>query len=540
MYLRFVLSEKGVFMEVFNLSSEDIMTATEKTFTFLSDNKVDRKEALRLKLAEEDILLTYRQRLGEEAKLELYLEKRMGRPRVILRVAGVSCDPFAELSEEDWLMHNLMEKMGNEPVWNYRRSCNEVTFIAGKKRSMSSVAKILTAIVLGIGLGMLCKLLPGTLAHDISETWLAPVQNAIMGLLGCLSAFFILFSVTNGICSMGDVSTFNRVGRSLIFRLLIALMIDVIITAVFLPFFFSLSGGVAGGADFSTLWQMLVDIIPTNIVESFATGNTMQIVFLAMFASVMLLMMGPKAHQLVEIIDQLAGLLQQLIQYVIELMPVVVFISLFRLNADGDFSQLASAYKYPLLLLLFCAVYLIARVTVTSMRHRISPRQLIKKLLPTYLITLSTASSTASIPDNIDACENKLGIDRQIVNVGIPLGQTVYMPGIAMTLLIGVLCSAQVFDVPISFPSYLILVVSAYILSIATPPLPGAMLASFTLLMTQMGIPSDAMVIILALDPIIDRIATSSYVVGLQLKLIDIASALGMIDNEKLHSDAEK
>ena len=524
-------------MEIFNLSPDDIATATEKSFTFLSDNEVDRKDALRLKLAAEEVLLTYQQKFGAEAKFEMYLEKRMRMPRIVLRIFGDSFDPFGSLNEEDWLMHNLMESMGTAPVWNYRRSCNEVVFTAGKKKKMSSVAKILIAIALGIGLGMLARLLPGTLAHNISETWMAPVQNAIMGLLSSLSALFIMLSVTSGICGMGDISTFNHVGRTLIFRLLLALLIDIAVAAAVLPFFFKLSAGAAGSTDFSTLWQMLINIIPTNIVETFSTGNTMQIIFLAMFSSVILLVMGHKAHPLVEIITQLSNLLQQLIQYVIELMPVVVFVSLFRLAADGDFSQLLNAYKYPLLLLLLCSAYLIIHVTLVSIRHHISPRLLIKKLMPTFAITLSTASSTAALPENLNTCENRLGIDKQIYNVGIPLGQTMYMPGIAMALLVGSLCAAQIFNVPVSLPSYLILVVTAYILSIATPPLPGSITASFALIMTQMGIPSDAMVIIVALDAIIDRIATSTYVAGLQMQLIGIAKSMDMIDDQKLHSD---
>ena len=526
-------------MELYSLSPEDILTASEKSFAFLSENKVDRKDALKLKLAAEEVLLTYQRKLGEDTKFELYLEKRMARPRVVLRIAGVSCDPFADLSEEDWILHNLMEKMGTAPVWNYRRSCNEVVLIAGKKKKLSSLVKIVIAVALGIGLGMLARLLPGTLAHEISETWMAPVQNVLMGFLSCLAALFVLLSVTSGICSMGDVSTFNRVGRSLILRLLFALLIDVVLAAVFAPLFFGLSGGEAGKAAFSTLWQMLLNIIPTNIIETFATGNTMQIVFMAMFASVILLVMGPGAQQLVEIIGQLADLLQQLIQYVIELMPIVVFVSLFRMNADGDFSPILSAYKYPLIVLLFCAVYLAVRVLIVSLRYHISPRLLVKKLLPTFWIALSTASSYAALPDNLDICENKLGIDKQLVNVGIPLGQTIYMPGSAFTMLTAVLCCAQIFNVPISFSSYLILTVTTYIVSIATPCIPGAMLSLFALVMTQMGIPSDAMVIIIALDAITDRINTGNDAAGIQLQLIDIAESLAMLDKEKLRSDGK-
>ena len=217
-------------------------------------------------------------------------------------------------------------------------------------------------------------------------------------------------------------------------------------------------------------------------------------------------------------------------------MPIVVFVSLFRLNADGDITQLIAAYKYPLLILSFSLVYLIIHILTFSLRYRMSPLLLVKKLLPTFLIGLSTASSAAALPENLNTCENRLGIDRQIINVGIPLGQTIYMPSVIIMMMIGILCAAQIFNVPISFPSYLILVITTYIITIATPPVPGAAMASFALLITQMGIPSDAMTFIIALDAIVDRIATATYITGLQMELVDIAKSVNLLDEQKLYS----
>ena len=524
-------------MELFRLSAEDIMTATEESSAFLIENGIDRKDALKIQFAMEEVLLTYQQKFGEDKEFKLYLEKRFGRHRIILRIKGDAFDPFSSLDEDDRLMHNLMERMGKAPIWNYRRSCNEIVFAEGKKKSMSSMMKILIAVALSIGFGLLARLLPGDTAHVVGETWMAPVQNVIMGFLSCLSALFILLSVTSGICNMGDVSTFNRVGRKLIFRLMRGLLIVSVFVALALPLFFPLSDSGAGGADFSSLWQMIVNIIPTNIIETFSTGNTMQIVFLAIFSSVVLLVMGPKAQELVDIINQLSNLLLELIQKVIALMPLVVFISLFRVVADGNVIRFLNAYKYPLFILIISIVYLSCHVLLVSFRHHLSPFLLIKKLLPTMIIGVTTSSSAAALSENINTCEKRLGIDRQIINVGIPLGQTIYMPSVVIMMNVGILCAAQIFDVPISLSSFIILVITTYIIAIATPPMPGASLASFALLMTQMGIPADAMTFIVALDAIADRICTGTYIAGLQMQLVDIAKSVDLLDEKKLHSE---
>ena len=524
-------------MKAFHLSAEDIMTAVEDAGEFFVNSGIDRKDALRIRLAAEELLLSFQEKLGADVPLEVYLEKRMGTPRVVFRIPGASFDPFGHLTEDDRLLHNLMESMGTAPVWNYRHAANEIVFTVGKKKKLSSLAKVLIAVALGIGLGLLSRLLPGTLAHELSSKWISPIQNTIMGFLSCLSALFILLSVTSGICGMGDVTTFNRIGRRLIFSLLLGLLIPVVISAFFFPIFFPLTKGAGGQADLSVLWQMLIDIIPTNIVETFSTGNTMQIVFMAMFASVILLVMGPKAQQLVDIITQLSDLLQQLIQKVITLMPLVVFTSLFNLLADGDISQLLSAYKYPLLVFAACLLLLVIKVPITALRHHISPLLLLKKLLPTFLIAFSTASSSAALPENLNTCENRLGIDRQVVNVGIALGQTIYMPSAAFDMICGCLCAAQIFHVPITLSTYFIFVFTVYVVAVATPPVPGGTMATYTLLMTQLGIPSSAMAFIIALNPIIDRISTGTYTTGLQMELVDISASLDLLDKKTLAAE---
>lgn len=521
-------------METYRLSSENITIIEDKIHDYLIEKGIDNKEAIRMQFAAEEILLAYQKELGEKAMVEFFLEQRIGASRIILRIPGASFDPFGNISEDDRLMHNLMKDLGSAPVWNYRHSCNEIFFMIGKKKKMSSLSKILIAVAFGIGLGVLMRLFSPDLAINISEKWMAPVQNAIMGLLSTLSALFILLSVTTGICSMGDVSSFNRIGKKLIFSLLLGLMIVTILCAVVLPFLFPLAKGEAEATDISVLWQMIVDIIPTNIIETFSTGNTIQIIFLSIISSLVLLIMGPNAQELIDIIGQLSELVQHLIHYVIELMPIMVFVSMFRMNANGNVNQLLYAYKYPLFVFLLCFVYLVARFFLTVIKYKIPPSVLLKKLTLTFFIALVTSSSSAALQENIKCCEKKLGIDRKVINVGIPLGQTIYMPSVVYILMVACLVFSQIFNVPVTFPSYCILTFSAFIVTIATPPVPGALLATFTLMLSQLGIPYEAMSIIIALDAIIDRIGTCTYITGLQLKLIDIANDLNMLDKEIL------
>ena len=96
---------------------------------------------------------------------------------------------------------------------------------------------------------------------------------------------------------------------------------------------------------------------------------------------------------------------------------------------------------------------------------------------------------------------------------------------------------AEIFDVAVT-PMWLVtLFVIAFVLAVAAPPVPGGALVCYTILMTQLGIPDDAVSIAIALNVILDFITTAANIFCLQLELTDLSGSLDMLDTEKLQSD---
>ena len=172
-----------------------------------------------------------------------------------------------------------------------------------------------------------------------------------------------------------------------------------------------------------------------------------------------------------------------------------------------------------------------------SLRKKISPILLIRKALPTFLIALTTASSAASFSTNIKDSNKKLGIDKQLVDFGIPLGQVLFkMSEFAMFIPV-VLTFAESYEIPIT-PVWLFLAyVTVWLISYAVPPVAGGAIMGFTVVFTQLGIPTEAMGIAIALNAITDFPLTAMNVTGWQLTMIDVADSLNMLDKETLRKN---
>lgn len=519
------------------LTNETIAANVEKAREFLEKNRVARQNITRICLAVEEVLLEYQTKLGNTAPVELICGKRLGYANVILQVRGESIDPFTRVKEDEIPLRYLLPEMDYYPTWSYKKGSNVVRFEVAVQKKDKTLAFMLSAVVFGAVFGILAKQLPGNACQVLCDSYLSPVSSTILGLLGTLATLLIFVSVVAGICGIGDISTFNKIGKRMIFRFLLFMMASALLCLLLCLTVFPLQKSGSAKLDFAVLWKMVLGIVPTNILDAFLTGNALQVVFVAIFVGIVMLSLSSKVEKMVEWNMTANIIVQKTLQIVIKTMPLVVFISIFKLTATSSLSNFAGVYKYPLLMLICCVANLIVFILRVSITQHVGAGLVIKKLLPTFVIAVTTASSSAAFSTNLDTCENKLGIDRQIANIGVPLGQTLFKPPIIFSMICGSFCLAQLYGGPLTFPQMVTMLLSVYILAIAAPPVPGVGISCFTLLFAQLGIPAEAVSVVIALDVLIDRISTSTGLAMVQTELVQLASSLKMLNEEKLKAN---
>ncbi len=516
-----------------SLSTLSVMALTEVA--------VDRKDIIRLRLAIEDVLGLWQGGLEAGAICTFQCGTRLGRPYIRISVPGRKIDP-GEAEGEDaaggTLYSRLMAQAGLSLIYDYKDGRNILSLYPPKPRRMGSLMQLLIAIAAAAACGGVCLLLPDGVQSAASAV-IDPLFSAMMGLLQTLAGPMIFLSICWGIVSMGDVGVLGKIGKTIVLRFLAAIYIITILTAVCVVWFFHGAGG-AGAGDSSAIAQiysMLLSIVPTNIVTPFQEGNTLQIIFMAVCVGLTLLLLGEKVPAVFTFVGQVNTAVQFMMETLSKYMPLFIFVSLTSLILSNALSGLEGVVKGVVLSSVACVIWPALYVLVAAVRLRVSPALLFKKLLPTYLIALTTASSSAALSTNLETCERRLGISERITRFAVPLGQVVFKTGGSVGFFIISLGLAEYYGLAMPLSWVVTAVLVSALVAIATPPVPGGFMTSCTVLLSQLGIPTEAVALVVAANVILDFFMTSCGISSLQSELLLAANRLGMLDEGLLRKE---
>jgi Na+/H+-dicarboxylate symporter len=181
---------------------------------------------------------------------------------------------------------------------------------------------------------------------------------------------------------------------------------------------------------------------------------------------------------------------------------------LFNVIVAGEFRTLKAGASFLGGTLIGCLLLLIFHTAITCFRIKMSPIGLWRKALPTFIIAITTASSSATFSDNIRICVEELGISKRLANFGVPFGQILYKPGVSVLFWFAAISAASSVGAETSVTWIVTALIVCIILSAAAPPVPGGMSASFTILFIQLGLATEDLAIILSITSILDFLIT--------------------------------
>ena len=522
-------------MEQYHFSNDNIALACEMVGKFLASAGVERREALRIKLTLEEVLLNYQSKFGQEADFRIWCVRRFPSSKVEVIVAGESCDPFHQQSEEASFIQELLAGIGLTPVWSYKSGKNYVVFIP-RKKPLSGTVKMLLAIALAVVAGAILNLLPNSIAAGANDYILTPVTNAFLGLISAVSGPLIFLSVLGSICSMGNMETLGKVGSKTIQVILLYMTVICVLMTAFGSLFYPVELGGGGESNFSQVFDLVYDIIPSNLFEPFVTGNALQLIFISVMVGLAMLALSSRVSGVFQLIEQFRAIVQTMMSGLSSMLPILIFVLFTGMISSGNFGAILSSWKMIAVIVLLIVVFYGINLMRIAIMKKVSPALLFKKAWPTLMISLTTASSAAAFGTNTRDASEKFGIDKKLVDFGIPIGQVLFKPG-AMAMLFGMeLSFAESCGIPITIPWLMIGLFTNLLLSFAIPPIPGGGLMGFTIAFTQLGIPMEVMGVAIAVSAITDFPATASCVSGWQLTLLDVADSLGMLDKETLYN----
>ena len=520
-------------MEQYNFSNSNIDRACEEVGAFLAKVGVERREALRTKLSFEEVLLEYQSKFGEEATFRIRLIKRLSSIKVEIIVEGESYNALAKNSDEGDVIQGLLAGIGLAPTWNYKNGKNYIVFIP-KKKQLSGTVKMVVAVGLAVLVGLLLNLLPDGVRAGANDYVLTPVTDAFMGLISAVSGPLIFLSVLGSICSMGNMETLGKIGSKTIKIILLYMTVIAIVITAFACLFYPVGMGGGGVSDFSQILDLIYDIIPSNLFEPFVTGNALQLIFIALIVGLAMLVLSSRVNGIFNLVEQLGSIVQTLMSGLSSMLPVLIFVLFTGMISNGKLGAILSSWKIVLVIVLMAALSLVLIVVKIALVQKISPVLVFKKAWPTLMICLTTASSAAAFSTNVRDANKKLGIDKKLVDFGIPLGQVLFMPGFVALLFGMAVGFAQTCHIEITLPWVIIGCFTSLLVSFAVPPVPGGAMMGFTVVFAQLGVPMEVMGVAIAINAITDFPCTACNVSSWQLTMIDVADSLDMLDKETL------
>lgn len=502
----------------------------------LTEAGTDKRDVIRIRLSLEEILGVWLDKL--EGAFVLYKTvQKFGRLTIEVCVEGMQIG-VDEDAQGVLFSSRLLSQAGLALDYSYKDGRNCLICYPPQKAHIGQMAGLVIAILAALFLGGVTRILPEEVKNSavgITE----PIFNTILGILRAISSPMIFLAVCWGIISMGDLATVGKIGKRLITRMVISTFaIGTVFILLASPFFEIVWGkNEAAFGGFADIYTMVLGIVPSDIVSPFLEGNALQIIFLGVCTGIALLVLGQRVSVLQDVIVQANEVVHFLMEAIGRFVPVFVFLSIFNLMLFDAGVTFWGIIKVFALAIPGCLLLILFYVFMVAARFRISPVLLVKKLLPTYLIALSTASSAAAFATNLETCTNRLGIPDKVANFAIPLGQVVYKPGGVICFLTMALCTAEEYNTEITVMWLVTAVLTVGLLAMAAPPVPGGALSIFTVMFMQLNIPGEAIAIAVALNSILDFIMTSSGLTCLQAEVTLTAGYLKLLDKEKLAQD---
>lgn len=524
----------------YTLTPETCDAVAEEILNACAAMGVARKEAQSCRLTAEECLLYWMDHGCAGKNVTLRITRRFLTPCVRLEAEGPSGNPFR--AGDDALgefCDALLVNLRLAPDYSYGDGRNRVLFRLSPKSpgQMATLGLVLAAAVAVGALG--AAFLPAEARRTLLSAVVEPVYDTFFRLLSCIAGPMIFLSVAWGIYGIGDAGTFGRIGRRMMRTFILAVFLAAAFGSVCFPFLGpGFSGAAAQGGQLAGIAELILSFFPSSVAEPFVTGNTLQIIFLAVVVGIALLFLGSQTSSVARAIEQVNAMVQFLMRIISRLVPFVIFLVVVNLAWSDRLAILAAVWKLVAVFLPAAAVYVLAVVLWTAAAYRARPGTLVKKGLPTVLIALATASSAACFGSNVATSEEKYGVDRSLVRFGIPLGMVIHKPVSAIYNMALICFFADQYGVACS-PTWLIAgVLICAILAIAAPPIPGGGTVAYSMLFLQMGIPADALALTMALDVVMDFVLTSLEMFLLPLMLVNISGRLALLDRETLRKSA--
>lgn len=399
-----------------------------------------------------------------------------------------------------------------------------------KQRKRKKPWTVLIAIALAIVIGTLTGKEAGIFGISFYSMY-DLIGKMFINSLTLIIVPLVSSSIITGIARIGSEGDFGRIGiKTFVFYFatkIIAIIIGIAVINIFHP-------GTANVGHISELVspekmaslgtslpdgkgafvEMLLDLIPPNVLDAFAKGNMLGLIFFSFIFGYALTHISPKGAE--SHMNFWTGIFEAMINithYIMKVLPLGVFCLVAKVFAETGLKSLASVGVFFLTVLLALAIFVfVALPLLLRFVSKVNPWNQFRAMAPALITAFSTSSSSAALPITMECMEKRAGVSNRICSLVIPLGVSINLTGSALYEGMAALYVAQSFGIDLSVGAQFLFIFMTLFTSIGIASIPSGSLVIILVLLKVLGVPAEGIGLFLAVDRILDMFRSTTNI----------------------------
>lgn len=385
--------------------------------------------------------------------------------------------------------------------------------------------QIVIGLILGVAFGYLFK--------NFGDT-VKPFGDVFIRAIKMIVVPIVFSTIVVGIAGTGDVKKVGRLGGKtlLYFEIIttIAIGLGVLISNIVKPGVgLNLSAiaktditKYASTATTHSSVDMLVNIVPTNIIDGMARADLLQVIFFSVLFGLAISAIGDKGKPMLHLCQSIAETMFKMTNMIMAFAPIGVFALISYTVSHFGLAILLPLGKLVSLLYITCIIFVVLVFGLVAKLCGVSLWNMLRNLSEELLLAYSTASSETVMPRIMKKME-QFGVPKSIVSFVVPTGYTFNLDGSALYQGMAVPFIAQMYGINLSISQQIGIILVLMVTSKGMAGVPGVSFVVLAATLSSTGLPVEGLAIIAGVDRIMDMARTAVNVVGVSLASVVMA-----------------
>lgn len=400
------------------------------------------------------------------------------------------------------------------------------------------------ALILGATLGIIfCDSYSawGNVINGIGDIFLHAINMIVIPL--------VFLSTVLGISTMTDSKSMGRIAvKTFLYFIVTAVLaaaVGVIVADVLRPGYGTHKAEVDAGriletaqaTESSTLMDIIVDIVPSNIFEAFSSGNILPIIFFSLLLGYFITKIrGNRQATINNVFESFSDAIMALTNFIIRLAPLGIFAIVMVLvgKQASDLGALKECFRNFAFFVIVVWISLIVMGGIVlpimvGLMAKVSPIKHLKQIYSALMVAFSTSSSYSALPLIISDAKEKMGVSNNIASFTVPLGITFNKIGTIVYECVAVIFVAQAVGMDLTAAQQVSLIGASIVTVLGAPSVPMAGVITLAVLLAAMGLPTDYIGMFMAIDILCDMPKTLLNAYSVSCSAIIVARSEGEI-----------